>query len=299
MSKKRYELRKQVKSVRWMIFWVVLAQLAAEMAMQAVTSFMAQPPHEYIQIAIVELFAIGVPIMVYGKSVWSGNGKNVAKELMLNKCKPDLLCYAAVIGVSGQFVMMALNIPANLYIQEVLQKEATDAIPVALSIYEMLLGSLAVVIIPAVLEEFWLRGILFRAYNDCNTAAAVIFSTMVFALLHMRLNEVAGFIFMGLMAAFVLIRCQSLYAAMIYHAFSNLTALTFGFILADVVEYIWIIFAVALLIFAAGVVLLFARGKRVRATKEFKQGRLLFNSVFSIPVVLSVILLIIKFLLAQ
>ncbi len=299
MSKKRYELRKQVKSVRWMIFWVVLAQLAAEMAMQAVTSFMPNPPHEYIQIAIVELFAIGVPIMVYGKSVWNGSGKNVAKELMLNKCKPDLFCYAALLGITGQFVMMALNIPANLYIQEVLEKDATDAIPVALSISEMLLGSLAVVIIPAVLEEFWLRGILFKAYNDCNTGAAVIFSTLVFALLHMRLNEVAGFIFMGLMAALVLIRCQSLYAAMLYHAFSNLTALTFGFILADVVEYIWIIFAAALFMFAVGLVLLFARGKSIRATKEFNQGRLLFNSIFSVPVMLSVALLIVKFLLAQ
>ncbi len=192
MVKKRYELRKQIKSVRWMIFWVVLAQLAAEMAVQAVISFMPEPPHVYIQIAIVELLAIGVPIMVYGKSVWSGNGKNVAKELMLNGCKPDLMLYAAVLGIVGQFVMMALNIPANLYIQNVLNKESTDAIPVAMSIYEMLLGSLAVVIIPAVLEEFWLRGILFKAYSDSNTGAAEIFTTIVFALLHMRLNEIAG-----------------------------------------------------------------------------------------------------------
>ena len=55
MPEKKYELRKQIRSVRWMIFWVVLAQFAAEIAVEAVVSFMKNPPHEYIQIAIVVL----------------------------------------------------------------------------------------------------------------------------------------------------------------------------------------------------------------------------------------------------
>ena len=73
MSEKKYELRKRMKSVRWMIFWVVLAQFAAQLAVEATVSFMSNPPHQYIQIALIELIAIGVPIMVYVKSMYSGS----------------------------------------------------------------------------------------------------------------------------------------------------------------------------------------------------------------------------------
>lgn len=284
-----------MKSVRWVIFWVVLAQLAAEVAVQAVVSFMTNPPHEYIQIALIELIAVGLPIAVYGKSVWSGYGrKNVRSELRLNSCQPYLLLLAAVLGITGQFVMMLLNIPANLYIQEVLGREASDAVPVALTTRDILLGIPAVVIIPAVLEEFWMRGIVFRAYRKCNTVVAVVFTTLVFALLHMRLNELAGFLFMGFMTAFLLLRCDSIYAAMIYHAFSNLTALMFGFMLAGVIKYIWVIFGTAIFLFVVCTVVTIVITKSPRRNRTFKTGNLMMNSIFNMPVLLSIVVVFLK-----
>lgn len=295
MSKNRYELRKQMKSVRWVIFWVVLAQLAAEIAVQAVVSFLTNPPHEYIQIALVELIAVGIPIAVYGKSVWSGYGrKNVRSELKLNPCSPYLLLLAAILGITGQFVMMLLNIPANLYIQEVLGHETQDAVPVALTTRDILLGIPAVVVLPAVLEEFWMRGIVFRAYRKCNTAVAAVFTTMVFALLHMRLNELAGFLFMGSMTAFLLMRCNSLYAAMLYHAFSNLTALMFGFMLAGVIKYIWIIFGAAIFLFILCTVITVLVTKSPQRNRTFKTAKLMMNSIFNMPVLLSVAVVFLK-----
>ena len=71
-NEKKYELRKQIRSVRWIIFWVILAQFTAQMVVEAVVSFMPNPPHEYIRIAVVELFAIGIPNI----------GKKTARDLM-------------------------------------------------------------------------------------------------------------------------------------------------------------------------------------------------------------------------
>ncbi len=295
MSKNRYELRKQMKSVRWVIFWVVLAQLAAELAVQAVVSFMTNPPHEYLQIAIVEAAAIGIPLAVYGRSVWSGYGrKNVRAEMKLRGCKPHLLFLAAILGITGQFVMMLLNIPANIFLREILGNEVTDAVPVALNWRDMLLGIPAVVILPAFLEEFWLRGVVFRAYNRCSTAAAVTFTTLVFALMHMRMNELAGFLMMGFVASYVLLRCGSLYAAMLYHAFSNLTALVFGFMLAGVINYIWIIFGAAAVCFAAALLAMAALTKPPKKNRTFKAGRLVMNSILSLPVILSIAVAVLR-----
>ncbi len=298
MSDNRYELRKQIRSVRWMIFWVVLAQFAAEIMVEAVVSFMKNPPHEYIQIAIVEILAIGVPIMVYARSAWRNYGCDAKKEFWLNSCRPQFFVLAAILGVCGQFVMILLNMPANFYISEILGKTSQDAIPMALTGVEVLFGIFAVVIIPAVLEEFWMRGIIFCAYNRSNTVAAIFFTSLIFALLHMRVNEIAGFFFMGVVASVILIKSNSLYVAMVYHAFSNLTALLLGgFILPFVIDYLWIIFATAVVLFVAFLFLLLIQKNRVTVNRAFKPGRLITTSIISMPVLFSVAVVIVKYLL--
>lgn len=298
MSEKKYELRKQVKSVRWMIFWVVLSQFAAEVLIEAAVSFMSNPPHKYIQIAVVELFAIGIPLAVYAKTVWNGSGRKIKQELCLNSCGLGYIILAAILGISGQFVMMLLNVPANYILTNIFNQQQAEAIPVAAEWYEIILGVFAVVIIPAVLEEFWMRGIIFRAYSRCNTVAAVVFTALIFALLHLRFNEIAGFLFMGIVSSLILIKSRSLYASMIYHAFSNLTALLFGaYIMPWIIDYIWFVFAGIMLVFAIGFLILLKQKSRMRRNRIFRTSTLVVTSIFSLPVILSVLTVVVKYIL--
>lgn len=293
MSDKKYELRRQIKSVRWMIFWVVLAQFAAETAIEAVVSFMSTPPHAYIRIAAIELIAIGVPIMVYAKTAWTG--KSAKAELCLNKAKIGFYLLAAILGVFGQFVMMILNIPANFIINEILGGKAAEAVPIAMNWGEVTLGLFCLVIVPAVLEEFWMRGIIFRAYNRCNTKAAVLFTAIIFTFLHMRLNEFVGLLFMGIIASLILIKSNSLYAAMVYHAFSNLTALLFSaYIAPGISNYIYIVLALTVVVFVAAFMLLIRQKNAMPIRSEFKTGGLVVNSIFSLPVILSIAVVVLK-----
>ncbi len=298
MTEKKYELRKQIKSVRWIIFWVVLAQFAAELVVGAILSFMENPPHEYIRVALIELLAIGVPIIVYARSVWNSGVSDAKQEFWLKPCKAYFLILAAFLGFFGQFVMILLNMPANFLMQTLLKQTYEDVIPMALSGGEVLLGVVAVVIIPAVLEEFWMRGIIFSVYNKSNTLAAVFFTSLIFALLHLRINEALGFLFMGIVSSVVLIKCSSVYAAMVYHGFSNLTALLLGgFILPYVIDYIWIVFIITVLGFMFFFALLLIQKNRVAMHRNFKAGTLVLNSLFSMPIILSIVVVIIKYFL--
>ncbi|MBR5155694.1 MAG: CPBP family intramembrane metalloprotease [Clostridia bacterium] len=298
MSGNKYELRKQMKSVRWMIFWVVLAQFAAQIAVEAVVSFMSNPPHEYIRIAVLEIISIGVPIMVYAKTVWNGNGRKIKQEMCLQRCNPGFALLAAILGITGQFVMMILNVPANYILSAFQGTDATNSVAVAVEWYEVILGIFAVVIIPAILEEFWMRGIIFSAYNRCNTKAAVFFTALIFALLHLRINEFAGFFFMGIMASLVLIKSGSIYGAMIYHAFSNLTALLFGaHIMPKIIDYIWLSFAVMVIIFIITLIILLKQKSRMNNNKVFNSASLVITSIFSMPVLVSVAVVVLKYFL--
>ncbi len=298
MSDNKYILRKQMKSVRWMIFWVVLAQFAAQIAVEAAVSFMSNPPHQYLQIALIELFAIGVPLAVYARAVLRGNGKRIKKRACLQKCSVLWLALAAVLGVTGQFVMMILNVPANYILSLMGYADNLDSVTVATSWIDVLMGIFSVVIIPAVLEEFWMRGIIFGAYNRCNTRAAVIFTALIFALLHLSANEFAGFFFMGIMSALILIKSGSLYGSMVYHAFSNLTALLFAaYIMPEIIDYIWAVFGLAVLLFAIALIILLKQKGKIAASRVFGNASLVITSIFSMPVLASVAVVILKYLL--
>lgn len=298
MTEKKYELRKQIKSVRWMIFWVVLAQFAAEVLVEAVVSFMSNPPHKYLQIALVELVAIGVPISIYAKTVWRSGNKRIKQELCLNRLGAGYIILAAILGVSGQFVMMLLNVPANFLVNLVSGGASNEIIPVAERWYDLLLGVFALVIIPAVLEEFWMRGIIFRAYNRCNTTAAVFFTALIFALLHLRANEALGFFFMGLVSSVILIKSKSLYASMVYHAFSNLTALLFtAHIMPWIIDFIWVALIAITLIFALVFWVLIKQKGGMKKNKTLKASALIITSIFSMPVIFSVVTVVIKYFL--
>ncbi len=287
-----------MKNVRWMIFWVVLAQFASQLAVEATVSFMPNPPHEYVQIALIELISIGVPIMLYAKAVFSGNGKRIKQEVYLNRCKPVWLVLAAVLGISGQFVMMVLNVPANYVLSILKLGSNADSVAVAVQWYEVVLGVFAVVLIPAVLEEFWMRGIIFGAYNRCNTRTAIIFTALIFALLHLSANEFVGFFFMGIVAAFVLIKSGSLYAAIVYHAFSNLTALLFGaYIMPKIIDYIWVVFAIAVAVFVLMFVFVVKQKSRLHSSRVLGSTPLMVTSIFSMPVLASVAVVILKYFL--
>lgn len=300
MQDKKYELRKQVKSVRWIIFWVVLAQFAAEIAIEAALSFMSNPPHQYWKIATIELLAIGVPLSIYAKTAINGGRRNIKRELCLNRCTIANVILAIVLGVSGQFVMMLLNVPANYIMTTFFHKNVSDSVVVATTINEVVLGVFAVVLIPAVLEEFWMRGVIFSAYNRCNTNAAVIFTGLVFAILHFRVSEFVGFFLMGITASVLVLKTRSLYTSMIYHGFSNLTALLFGaYIMPYIIDYVWVVFAIMSLIFVLAFVALVKQKKGAKSTQVFNFGSLLITSIFSLPVILSAATVVIKFILLK
>ena len=296
LSRKRYECRKHIKSVRWLIFWVVLARFAAQVLLAACLSFSEKVPHEYVRSAIIEVLAVGVPIVVYARSLRRDlKGENPKTELSFNKTSFWLLLISVLIGFSGQFVMMLLNIPANLFITEVLKKDSVDAIPLAMNISELALGFLTMAVIPAVLEEFWLRGIVFGAYNRGSTVAAAVFTTLIFALVHNSVSNFLGFLFMGAYLAAVLIKTRSVYAAMLCHAANNAAALLFGFMLTGLLERLTAVFILAAVVFAVSIWLLFKFGTKPEVVKEMKAGKLIFGSIFSLPVVLSVVVEVLRY----
>lgn len=84
---------------------------------------------------------------------------------------------------------------------------------------------IAYVIIPAVTEELFYRGIILSEYRPYGSVNAVIVSALCFAFMHFSFDNFLLYLFAGLVLGMVAVVTRSLLASVILHVLSNLLSL--------------------------------------------------------------------------
>lgn len=77
-------------------------------------------------------------------------------------------------------------------------------------------------VIPAITEEFFFRGILLSEYSDSNPTAAVLLSTLAFALSHFDPIQLPSYVLSGLLLAISVRVTRSLLSPILLHCAVNL-----------------------------------------------------------------------------
>ena len=292
---RNYEYKKEVKSVRWLLFGVILSLFTAEVLFEAVVSFMSIPPHKYIRMTFVEIAAFLLPMIMLKSS--SLKKYNTVKNLRLNSIPAGQLIFVVLLGIGGQFVMMLLNLPLQYIFKVFFHLGQSSSQLGEVSLWSVVGGIIAVGILPAFLEEFWMRGLVFEVYNRVSTKDAVLFTTFIFAVFHGKPEEIIGYIFMGLMTVYVMLRCNSLYAAVFYHLASNLAALFFSILIMDLVNYLWLIIILMVIMFLAVLLYFSKKYKPQGVKKNYGEAKIFKRSLVSLPVVLSICIVVLKYII--
>lgn len=81
---------------------------------------------------------------------------------------------------------------------------------------------LAYAVLPALCEEFVFRGLLISEYEKRSTTAAILLSSLFFALLHLDIESFPSCFFAGLILAVTLYASRSLLAVMVVHFCNNM-----------------------------------------------------------------------------
>lgn len=288
--KKNYELKKEIKSIRWLLFGVMLSLFATEVLFQAVSSFMSNPPNDYIRMTVVELAALAVPFMLYGRVL---QGRLNKKYLHLNALSFGKTAWIFFLGFTGQFVIILLNFPLEYVYQTFISGKEASAESVSTAGFFMALVSVG--LIPAFLEELLMRGVVFRAFDQISTNAGIWFTVFVFVVFHGKPECIFGYAFMGYMTVFVMRRCDSLYAAMVYHFSSNIAAVIFGMTAVRLVPVIWLVIIAMTVMFAllfVGFYIKYAPEKKTVCRSDIN---VFLRSVFSLPILLSILIVAIKY----
>lgn len=83
------------------------------------------------------------------------------------------------------------------------------------------LNLLYMAVLPAVVEEFLFRGVLFQGFRNCGLFKTAVMTSLMFALAHGNLNQFLYAFAIGLFLAYVVEASGSVYTAMLVHTCIN------------------------------------------------------------------------------
>ncbi len=279
------EGKHKLKSIRWMLFFVVVVQTAVTMVAGLISSFFAVPPPVYLQMLVIELLAYLLPISLYAKENRLLTVREAREGFGLKRCRNTLIPWIILAGFGCQFVMIVLNLPLNL-----LLGQSDGFIPQ--TPWELAMAILVLGIVPAVFEEFLLRGIVYGVMAEFNSRVALLFTTVMFALMHGSPAGFVGYLFLGAMLVLLLRRTGSLYACILFHLVNNVTALLLSYFsneLFDTPVGTLQLFAFGVAVFAVGWIVLSTITKRKKSVMRIATGEFLGQSFVNLPILLCIV----------
>lgn len=278
------ERKHRLRSVRRMLLAIAAVQLAVTAAVSTVTSFFDAPPPSWIPILLIELLAYLVPLSLYAKSNRLLTARTARERFGLRPCRKQLWGWVITGALGCQFVMILLNLPLNF----LLPAEEASAEGSLLHLLSMLL---VVGAIPALFEEFLFRGIVYGVMKEFNTRAAMIFTSVIFAVMHGSLTGFLGYLYLGWATTNVLERTRSLYAAMAFHLINNMVAILLSrfspWLLSFPVATLWF-FVLGVLATLTAFAGLKRHGYREDRTPLMPTKDLLGQSFLSLPILLCI-----------
>ncbi len=188
--------------------------------------YLNNPAFESAMNIIASFFYIGIPFAII-----MGFTKLKYKDIRyVPLSKPDIKRTILSIPIGLAFCMLA-NFVANLITMlfssagvTLTQPESPSAN--AFGAFEIILCFLGTAIMPALMEEFALRGTILQPARKYGTAFAVISSSVIFGIMHQNMIQAPFAAMVGLGLGFFAVKTGSLWAPIFIHCFNNAYSVT-------------------------------------------------------------------------
>ncbi len=100
----------------------------------------------------------------------------------------------------------------------------------------VILSTLFMAVMPACVEEFMFRGVLFHTYRKNKMLPAILLSAFLFGCMHMNLNQFIYAFALGVYLAFLVEATGTIFSSMIAHFTLNFTSVAISFLLPYLYE---------------------------------------------------------------
>lgn len=184
------------------------------------TSFLFCIVFEVVGImAVIFLGTLGAQMAIYFMTmlfaVFMARKRRAEFTIPFEKPKAGTLLQSIGISVCGIPIALMLSALASL-----LSSAGADSSE-DISKYPVWLAIIAFAIVPAVVEEYVFRGLILGAYMKVDARAAVMISSLFFALLHFSLGSILYGFFYGCLFALIRIAAGNMIYSMAMHLVFN------------------------------------------------------------------------------
>ena len=176
--------------------------------------------NQHTIIFVTEIFAILIPCAVFLYLNYI-DFSAVPKILSLKTISVKEIILCVFIGITAQFAISLLNVPALWFIDYHLGWLPDEAVSTPISFQEFLLSLATISLIPAVCEEILMRGIVLTATKPFGYRASLLIGGLYFALLHNQIENFLGHFFLGILLCYLVWITGSIFGGIIVHFFVN------------------------------------------------------------------------------
>ncbi len=218
----------QNKSVNRLFLIVIVVYIGVSLGFGALTSLipaLAKLPI-YVSLLLSQAL-IFVPCFVYCK--WKG--------LKIREFIPyrKINFVTIILVVICTYLMYPLIIVLNA-ISMLFSTSGTASMMELMQGQNFILSTVFMALMPACVEEFMFRGVLFQTYRKSKMLPAIFLSAFMFGCMHMNLNQFMYAFALGVYLAFLVEATGSIFSSMIAHFTLNFTSVVLSFLLPYLYE---------------------------------------------------------------
>lgn len=135
-----------------------------------------------------------------------------------------------VLVVVTTYLMYPLMIVLNA-ITLLFTNSGTASMQTEMANMGLIISALLIAVMPACVEEFVFRGVLFQTYRKKRVFSAIMLSAFLFGCMHMNLNQLVYAFAMGVYMAFLVEGTGSILSSMLAHFTLNFTGVFLSYLL--------------------------------------------------------------------
>ncbi len=210
------------------LFGVVLALAGLSTVIFSLISSLAVDV--FLSSTIIQLVVYLLPLAFYLKV----RGTDLAASLKIHPVGPQKMPFITIMTLIF-FVGSILLRYMGLFFFDSAMVETPSAIYIPMEGANRFLMILCNIILPAVFEEVLFRGILLSEYRFYGTALSIATSSLMFAMLHLSLENFFYYVFMGVVFSVITLASQSIVPAILIHI---ATGFSHMYLRPAVVEYL-------------------------------------------------------------
>lgn len=279
----------------WLLLLVFIMQFVVSLCARSVWGiFSSKPLNQYEYILIVEILAVAVPSVLLCIFNESGFVKTFGiKSVHFSKvwkCVCLGLCLQPVAVVANLLWQRLVGIAPSL-----------SYVSAPWSIESFVMIFVFTCVVPALSEEFLLRGMYLSSVKRKGYTFSIVVSTLMFVLLHSDPSSVASHTILGASAAFAVLNTNSVFAGVFVHLSFNLGGMLADYTVGNfytpggfigTFEFYLVLGGACLVLSSLLFKGIYAKKMKKTASSEFIPN--LFKAVFNLPVLIIILIYIFR-----